>query len=143
MADLTQQRHINIEKARNLLHQAVLDLQDARADKKAITPYRRFLAAYDAGLHCALAVLELNRQQIKGEGHHAESFQHLLLTLGFKGGAVAEAKAMSQARNDVTYKGNMQLADEAQVERAIKWAERLINETVAWVQKNHPRVFAS
>ena len=50
---------------------------------------------------------------------------------------------MSQARNDVTYKGNMQLADEAQVERAIKWAERLINETVAWVQKNHPRVFAS
>ena len=141
MADLRQQRHINIEKARNLLHHAVLDLQDARADKKAITPHRRFLAAYDTGLHCALAVLELTRQQIKGEGHHAESFHHLLTTLKFKDSAFAEARSMSQARNDVTYKGKMQLADEIQVERTIKWAERLIDETIAWVRKNHPGVF--
>jgi hypothetical protein len=34
----------------------------------------------------------------------------------------------------------MQLADEVQVERAIKWADRLITETVLWIKKKHPTV---
>lgn len=140
MADLTQTRHINVEKARNLLHQALVDLEDAKKGKGIVSAHCRFLSAYGAGLHCALAVLELSKQQTKGDGHHEESFRFLLTTLGFKGVAFAEAKSMSQARNDVSYKGFMQFADEPQVERAMAWAERLINETFAWVNKNHPTV---
>lgn len=140
MADLTGKRTMNIEKVRNLLMQSVTDLRDAGA-ASSITAYRRFVAAYEAVLHCALAVLEVRRVETKGEGHHIETITQLVETLGLKGNSAAEARAMCQARNDVTYKGRIHIADEAFVVRAIQWAERLVNETEGWIRKNHPSVF--
>jgi hypothetical protein len=140
MADLIGRRTMNVEKVRNLLMQAVLDLKDAKASKE-ITPHRRFVAAYEVVLHCGLAVLEIRRIETKGEGHHLETLTQLVEVLGLKGSAAAEVRAMCQARNDVTYKGRMQIADEALVLRTIQWAERILNETEGWVRKNQPNVF--
>lgn len=113
MADLTGKRTMNMEKVRNLLMQAVTDLKD---------------------------VLELRRVETRGDGHHVETITQLITTLGLKGSAAAEVLAVCQARNDVTYKGRMQVADEAMVTRTIQWAQRLVNETESWIKRNHPSV---
>jgi hypothetical protein len=131
---------MNLEKVRNLLMQSVTDLNDAKAGD-VISTHRRFVAAYEAVLHCALAVLELRRTETRGEGHHVDTLIELVTTLGLKGNAPAEARAMCQARNDVTYKGRMHIADEDMVARTIRWAQHLVNETEAWIKKTHPSVF--
>src|SRR5437762_11718485 len=118
MADLTQKRTVNLEKVRNLLMQSVTDLKDAGV-RDVISTHRRFVAAYEAALHCALAVLELRRVETRGEGHHLDTLTELVTTLGLKSTAEAEVRAMCQARNDVTYKGRAQIADEAMITRTI------------------------
>jgi len=48
---------------------------------------------------------------------------------------------MSKARNDVTYRGVFQIADESMVKSTIQRAESVCNETEAWVKKHYPTVF--
>lgn len=96
MADLTGKRTMNLEKVRNLLMQSVTDLKDANAGD-VISTHRRFVAAYEAVLHCALAMLELRRTETRGDGHHVETITQLVTTLGLKGNASAEVLAMCQA----------------------------------------------
>jgi hypothetical protein len=140
MADLGTKRVVNLEKVKNLLMQAVVDLEDAKIT--AVSVHRRFVAAYEAALHCALAVRELKRVETRGEGHHVETLSQLVSTLGLKGPTPAEILTLCQARNDVTYKGKAAVADEAMVVRTLGIATRLLDETEGWIKKNHPIVFS-
>lgn len=64
MAELNPLRALSIEKARNLYRNAQVALKDAKAPADYVSATRRFDAAYDCGLACALLVLECNKFEI-------------------------------------------------------------------------------
>ena len=68
-------RTFSIEKARNLFRNAQTALKDAKAPAEFVSEGRRFDAAYDCGLTCALLVLECNKQEISGPGHHQDALE--------------------------------------------------------------------
>lgn len=70
MAELRPVRAFSIEKVRNLWPNANTALKDASAPAQFVSAPRRFDAAYDCGLSCALLVLECNKLEIAGQGHH-------------------------------------------------------------------------
>jgi len=68
MADLRQSRSYSIEKIRNLLKAAKVAFKDAHAPAEYYSVRGRFNAAYDAGYHFALALLESNHKEIDRQG---------------------------------------------------------------------------
>jgi len=70
MAELRPVRAFSIEKVRNLWPNANTALKDASAPAQFVSAPRRFGAAYDCGLSCALLVLECNKLEIAGQGRH-------------------------------------------------------------------------
>ena len=94
---IRQVRAVNVERARNLLVQAVLDHKDA--SMLTISPYRRLVAAYETSLHCCLAVLALSKEEVSGsEGHHREIIDRACEILGVQKLAV-ELLTISKIRN--------------------------------------------
>lgn len=137
---LTLTRSLSIEKIRNQLRRSAADLADARATN--ITAERRFDAAYDAGFRCALALLEANRLQSSGQGHHRETLEFMAKTLGLKGSVAEQIGALSRARNANRYDAAIVITEE-RVAIAITWAERVQAETVAWFEKHMPQALKS
>jgi hypothetical protein len=132
---IRQVRTINVERARNLLVQAVLDHKDAST--LTISPYRRLTAAYEASLHCCLAVLALSKEEASGsEGHNREILERACEILGLEN-PVQELLAISKIRNGVQYKGAYAV-DEQTIGHAIRLAERMLAETESWVRKHQP-----
>jgi hypothetical protein len=136
VADLTPIRTMSIEKVRNLLKSSLTCLKDARISQLSIA--RRFDAAYDAGFCCARAVLEVSKLECKGPGHHKDTLQFLVDTLGLKGDTAALIPSLTQTRNASRYDAAPVLT-ENMVTATITWAERLQAETEAWFQKKHPQ----
>lgn len=139
MADLRPLRAFSIEKARNLFRNAHVALKDAKAPANYVSEGRRFDAAYDCALACALLVLECNKVEMTGQGHHLEALKYLAKTLGLKGSTAAAIPAMVQARNSVRYDA-VPLVNEQAVVSAIAWAERVLAETEGWLQSHHALV---
>jgi hypothetical protein len=139
MVTVRQLRTFSIGKARNLWIGAAVALKDAKAPAQYVSAGRRFDAAYDAGMSCALLIAECEKVEISGQGHHAESLKQMADFLGLKGQTADAIPAMIQARNASRYDATP-IANEAVLADAIKWAERIIAETEGWLQKNHPNV---
>jgi hypothetical protein len=132
---IRQVRAVNVERARNLLVQAVLDRKDAST--LTISPYRRLTAAYEASLHCCLAVLALSREEASGsEGHHREIIERACEILSLQKQAI-ELLAISKIRNGVQYKGAYAV-DEQTIGQTIKLADRMLAETESWVRRHQP-----
>lgn len=136
--ELRPLRAFSIDKARNLFRSARVALSDARAPAQYISAQRRFDAAYDCGLQCALAVLECSKLEVQAQNHHQVAFDFLFKKLQLKGSTVSDAKAIMLARHAVRYDA-APLNDETAVTRAIAWAERLLAETEGWLSRNEPR----
>lgn len=136
--ELRPLRAFSIDKARNLFKSAHVALSDARAPAQYVSAHRRFDAAYDCGLQCALIVLECSKLEVQAQNHHQVAFDFFFKTLKLKGSTVTEAKTIMQARHAVRYDA-MPLNDEQAVVRAIAWADRLLAETQAWLTANEPR----
>ena len=134
---IRQVRAVNVERARNLLVQAVLDHKDA--SMLTISPYRRLVAAYETSLHCCLAVLALSKEEVSGsEGHHREIIDRACEILGVQKLAV-ELLTISKIRNGIQYKGAYAV-DEQTIGHALKLGERMLAETESWVRKRQPYV---
>lgn len=136
--ELRPLRAFSIDKARNLFRSARTALSDARAPVRYVSAARRFDAAYDCGLQCALVVLECSKLEVNAQNHHQAAFDFFFGTLKLKGNVVAEAKAIMLARHAVRYDA-APLSDEQAVARAIAWADRLIAETEGWLATHEPR----
>ena len=137
MVDIRQLRAFSIGKVRNLWRNAAVALQDAKAPAQYVSVGRRFDAAYDAGMSCALLIAECEKVEIAGPGHHAEALKRMAATLGLKGQTANAIPAMIQARNASRYDAEP-IANEAVVQAAIAWAERIIAETEGWLQQHQP-----
>lgn len=137
MADLRPLRALSIEKARNLYRNAQVALRDAKAPADYVSATRRFDAAYDCGLACALLVLECNKVEVKGLGHHQEALVYLAKTLSLKGKVVEAIPVMVRARNSARYDA-APIVNEQALLSAIEWAERVLAETENWVQAHQP-----
>ncbi|HKX40242.1 MAG TPA: hypothetical protein VJO99_03725, partial [Burkholderiaceae bacterium] len=128
MADLRPTRTFSLGKVRNLWRNAGTALRDARAPAEFVSAPRRFDAAYDCGLSCALLLLECSKLELTGLGHHTEAFDFLVKTLKLRGQVAAAATAMVKARNSIRYDAEP-IIDEAAVASAIEWADRILAET--------------
>lgn len=137
MADTRQLRAFSIEKARNLWRNAQVAIRDARAPAQYVSAGRRFDAAYDAGMSCALLLAECEKVEIQGAGHHVEALKRMTQTLRLKGQTAAAIPAMIHARNAARYDAEP-ITNEAVVQAAIDWADRIIAETEGWLQQNQP-----
>lgn len=137
MAALRPIRAFSIEKVRNLWRNAEIALKDARGPPEHLSAGRRFDAAYDCGMNCALLLLECNKLELEGQGHHREAMSFLVKTPGLKGKTADAAPAMTQARNATRYDA-IPLTNEAVVASAIEWADRILAETENWLTKNQP-----
>lgn len=137
MADLRPVRALSIEKVRNLWRNAQVALNDARAPAQYVSAPRRFDAAYDCGLACALLVLECKKLEISGLGHHKAALEYLVKELGLKGQVAQAVPVMVQARNASRYDA-APIITEAIVAEAVSWAERLRDETEGWLQVHQP-----
>lgn len=137
MADMKPIRLMQIDKVRNLWRNAAVCLSDARAPAQYVSAPRRFDAAYDCGLSCALLVLECRKMEISGHGHHKAALEFLAKELALKGQAAQAVPAMVQARNASRYDA-APFVTEAIVAEAIGWAERIRDETEGWLQKHQP-----
>lgn len=137
MAEIRQLRTFSIGKARNLWRTAQVAMRDARAPAQYISAGRRFDAAYDAGLSCALLLAECEKVDITGAGHHVETPKRMSHTLALKGQTAEVIPAMIQARNAARYDAEP-VANEAVVEAAIEWADRILAETEGWLQQHQP-----
>ena len=136
-AELRPVRAFSIEKVRNLFKSAKVALADARAPAQYVSAGRRFDAAYDCGLQCALVLLECSKLEVTAQNHHQVTMEFLIATLKLKGNVAAESKAMVHARNAVRYDATP-LNNEHAVIRAIEWADRILAETEGWLQTNQP-----
>lgn len=128
---------MSIEKVRNLLRSAGTCLRDAKAPREFVSTGRRFDAAYDSALCCALSLLEANKLELKGQGHHLEAMDYLVKTLQLRGDNAQAGKVFVQARNANRYDGASNL-NEMAVASALKWADRVHAETEGWFAKNLP-----
>lgn len=137
MATLRPIRAFSIEKVRNLWKNAGLALKDANAPPLHVSAGRRFDAAYDCGMNCALLLLECNKLEIDGPGHHKEALAFLVKTLSLRGKVADSAPVMAQARNANRYDA-IPLTNEGVVANAIEWAKRILAETEGWLIKNQP-----
>lgn len=137
MAELRPIRAMSIEKVRNLWSNAHIALKDANGPAEHISAGRRFDAAYDCGMNCALLLLECSKLELAGQGHHREAMVFLVKTLGLKGKTADAAPVMVQARNATRYDATP-LTNEAVVVSAIEWADRILAETENWLTKNQP-----
>jgi len=142
MADLRPLRTFSIEKVRNLLTNARTALKDARGPAEFVSAARRFEAAYDCGMACALLLLECNKLEISGMGHHQEALQYLCKTLKLKGKTAELIPVMSRSRNSSRYDA-LPVANEAAVASAIEWADRILAETEGWLTTNQPLALKS
>ena len=113
-------------------------LSDARAPAQYVSAARRFDAAYDCGLQCALVVLECSKLEVNSQNHHQTAFDFFFSTLKLKGNVVAQAKAIMAARHAVRYDA-APLNDEEAVAQAIAWADRLLAEAEGWLASHEPR----
>ncbi len=136
--ELRPLRAFSIDKARNLFRSARIALSDARAPAQYVSARRRFDAAYDCGLQCALTVLECSKLEVHAQNHHQIAFDFFFSTLKLKGSSVTDAKAIMMARHAVRYDA-APLNDEQAVARAIAWADRLLAETEGWLTSHEPR----
>lgn len=137
MAELRPIRAFSIGKVRNLFRNAGIALQDAKAPKEYVSATRRFDAAYDCGLSCALLLLEANKQELVGQGHHKDAMLYLTKTLGLRGQVCENATAMVRIRNLIQYDAEP-VVDEATVATAVSWAERIFAETEGWLTTHLP-----
>lgn len=139
MAELKPIRAFSIGKARNLFRNAGIALKDAHAPKEHVSAPRRFDAAYDCGLSCALLLLEASKQELVGQGHHMEAMAYLVKTLQLRGQNADTATVMVRFRNLIRYDAEP-VIDEAAVVTAIAWAERVLAETESWLSIHQPNV---
>lgn len=137
MADLRPVRAMQIDKVRNLWRNSSVALGDAKAPPQYVSASRRFDAAYDCGLACALLVLECKKVEITGPGHHKAALEFLMKELALKGQAAQSVPVMVQARNAFRYDA-APFVTEAFVAEALNWAERLRAETEGWLRKHQP-----
>lgn len=137
-----QMRTFSVGKVRNLLNAAGIALKDARAPAQYVSASRRFDAAYDAVLCCALAICEATKQEVYGDGHHREVMQLLVGTLKLKGQNTEGIGAMIGIRNRTRYDG-APVGSETVVQEAIAVATRVIAETEGWMQTNCPLALKS
>jgi hypothetical protein len=136
--ELRPLRAFSIDKARNLFKSAAVALKDARAPAEYVSPQRRFDAAYDCGLQCALVVLECSKLEVHAQNHQQVAFDFFFKTLKLKGSTVTDAKAIMLMHHAVRYDA-APLNDEQAVIRAIAWADRLLAEAEGWLTVNEPR----
>jgi len=137
MGELRPVRALSIEKMRNLWRNAQLALKDARAPAEYVSAPRRFDAAYDCAMACALALLESSKLEVVGLGHHQDAMNFMVKTLALRGQTAQAVPVMIRARNSVRYDA-MPLVNEQVVTSAIDWADRILAETEAWLQANQP-----
>ena len=90
--ELRPLRAFSIDKARNLFRGAGVALKDARAPAQYVSPQRRFDAAYDCGLQCALVVLECSKLEVNAQKHHQVAFDFFFSTLKLKGSTVTDSQ---------------------------------------------------
>ena len=135
MADLRPVRTMNIDKIRKLLKASAVRMGDATC--ASISGYARFDAAYDGAFCCALALLEANKLEMTGAGHHREALNYLVGQLKLRGAIADYVGPMVQARNGNRYDGDM-TADERVVKLAIDWATRVRAEAETWFQAKLP-----
>ena len=77
--ELRPLRAFSIDKARNLFRSAQVALSDARAPAQYVSAARRFDAAYDCGLQCALVLLECSKFAVQAQNHHQVAFDFLFI----------------------------------------------------------------
>lgn len=82
-------------------------------------------------------MLECSKLELKGVGHHLESFEFLVKTLKLKGPTAAAIPTMVKARNANRYDA-VPFINEGVVARATEWADRILAETEAWLATAQP-----
>lgn len=86
---------------------------------------------------CALLLLECNKLEVVGLGHHQDAMNHLVKVLALKGQTAQTVPVMIRVRNSVRYDA-APIVNESVVSSAIEWADRILAETEAWLATHQP-----
>ncbi len=121
-----------------LLAAAERNLADARVP--TISPETRFDAAYKAAMQAALVALMAHgyRPDTNRPGHHMTVLQSLTLTIGLTSARMTVLDTFRRKRNLSDYTGDD--IDDSSAGHCIAEAERLLQDVVAWLKANRPKL---
>jgi HEPN domain-containing protein len=129
------------DEIKSLLTIVDRDLKDANV--AAISEDRRFEAAFNAARAAATIALRASGYRTSTQaGRHIKTIESLELTIKADARLIQKMKTLSKKRNATSYDsaGNV---SKQELELAIKTADELHREVVAWLQKNHPELLTN
>jgi hypothetical protein len=123
------------DEIKSLLTIVDRDLKDANV--AAISEDRRFEAAFNAARTAATVALRASGYRtLTQPGHHIKTIESLELTIKADSKLIQKMKTLSKKRNATSYDtaGNV---SKQELELAMKTADELRREVIAWLRKNH------
>jgi hypothetical protein len=123
------------DEIKSLLTIVDRDLKDANV--AAISEDRRFEAAFNAARTAATVALRASGYRtLTQAGHHIKTIESLELTMKADSKLIQKMKTLSKKRNATSYDtaGNV---SKQELELAMKTADELRREVIAWLRKNH------
>ena len=115
---------------------AEVGLADARV--AALSPDRRFTAAYDAARSLATLPLACTGYRTAGTGHHATTFATLPLTMGSEYQTLVAFLDLCRVKRNVSEYRRVGQVQEGDVQDLIEAAEELRAKLEQWLATNHP-----
>ena len=132
------ERGLKKTTVQQLLQSAVMKFKDAGV-RDASGP-TRLEAAYDAILFCALALFAAQGFRVTSQqGHHQVALEGMAGELALSETTYDEIVALSTLRN-TKYTGFLTVSD-ADLALSLKHAQRVLNDTEAWLLKHNPNLF--
>ena len=125
------------EEIADLLGVAQRDLEQSQVS--ALAPDWRLAIAYNAALQAATALLAAAGYRAARQAHHYRVIQSLGLTAGWDKGRIAQLDTFRKKRNIGNYE-RAGLVSETEAARMRELAQELLDETLDWLGRNHPRL---
>jgi hypothetical protein len=131
------ERTINKGTVQNFLKSALLKFEDAKREANAGTTRQE--AAYDTILMSALAIFAAQGYRVTSElGHHKIALEGLAAELRLSQTFVDEIELLREIRR-MKYTGITEVKP-ADISAALEMANRVPNETSAWLTAKHPEL---
>lgn len=126
------------EEIAGLLGIVSRDLRDARVD--AISEDRRFEAAFNAARTVAnVALRACGYRTVTQVGHHLKTIESLEFTMQADPRLIQKLRVFSKKRNATSYDSAGNVSDQ-ELEEAIRVAEELRRNVMAWLLETHPEL---
>ena len=126
------------DEIKNLLAIVDRDLKDASV--AAVSPDRRFEAAFNAARTAAIVPLRASGYRTTVQvGHHQKTIESLKLTIKAEGKVIQKMRVLSKKRNATSYDAAGNVSNQ-ELELAIKTATELRQDVIRWLEKNQPKL---